>query len=49
MTTDELFAAQREELYDEPHIWMDGRLDGRRSMGLDGDRRTGNRPAGRLD
>ena len=34
-------SAQRRELYDEPHIWMDGRGDGRGDMDLDGDRRTG--------
>ena len=41
--------ALRKELHDEPHKWMDARMDGRRSMALDGDRRTGGGPAGRLD
>ena len=42
-------AAQRKELYDEPHIWMDERWDGRGDMDLDGGRRTGSGPAGRRD
>ena len=45
MATGGRVAAQRKELYDEPYIWMDGR----RSMALDGVRRTGGGPAGRLD
>ena len=36
----------------ESNEWMDGRdkrMDGRRSVALDGDRRTGGDPAGRFD
>jgi hypothetical protein len=37
--------AQRKGLYDEPYR----RVDGRRDVDLDGDRRTGGGPAGRRD
>ena len=40
-----LVVAQRKELYDEPRL----RMDGRRDVDLDGDRRTGGGSAGRLD
>ena len=49
LTTGGRVAAQRKELYDESHIWMDEQWDGRGDMGLDGDRRTGGSPAGRRD
>jgi hypothetical protein len=42
---DGLVAAERKGLYDEPRI----RMDGRRDVGLDGDRRTGGGSAGRRD
>jgi hypothetical protein len=44
-----LVAAQRKELYDESYRRMDEWLDGRRDVGLDGDRRAGGGPAGRPD
>ena len=40
---------QRKEQYDELWIRRDVRLDGRRDMDLDGDRRTGGSLAGRRD
>lgn len=44
-----LVKSQRKELRDESWRRMDGWLDGRRDVALDGDRRTGSGPAGRRD
>jgi hypothetical protein len=43
--TDGLVVAERKGLYDEPRI----RMDGRRDVDLDGDRRTGGGSTGRRD
>ena len=44
-----LVAAQRKELYDESYRRMDEWRDGRRNVGLDGNRRTGGGTVGRRD